>query len=176
MTHMTHAERRLAYCSVCRGVLPFDDVRIRMGPIRLRRFECERCRTVHRLDDPGAAVKRRTLRYLIYAGTAGMTAAAVGTALAALGNGHPLITTRLLGTAWGMTAMSLGCAARAGWLALGAEDFGRLTPVEREDLHRRLCPGMIRSDVVDVLARRGWSIGKIRTALGSLKPTSRRAA
>jgi hypothetical protein len=35
---------------------------------------------------------------------------------------------------------------------------------------------MIRSDVIDELSRRGWTIGKIRSVLDGLKPDSPEAA
>jgi len=126
-------------------------------------FTCERCGTVHHRDDRAGAIRREALRYLIYTCGAGL-AASLG---AALDITHPLGGDLCL---WMLLALCVACLTRAVYLGLRAADFERLSACERSALDRSLCEGMIRSDVVDELARRGWSIGKIRTALGELKP------
>lgn len=96
--------------------------------------------------------------------------------MASVGMQHPLVTPGVLAAVWALVALSVVCLAGSIRMGLHATDFASLTSWERSDLDRRLCPGMIRSDVVDELARRGWPIGKIRTALGALKPAGRNAA
>ena len=106
------------------------------------------------------------MRYLVYSGFSGL--AASGAALE-----YAVLDPERLPSGWMLAALvllSLGCAGRSAWLALHSGDYERLTPWERQDLDRRLCPGMIRSDVVDDLAGRGWRIGKIRTVLESFRP------
>ena len=158
---------RLAYCSICRGVLSFGEVRYRRVALPRTGFTCERCGTLHHRDDRAGSIRSEALRFLIYACTAG-AAASLGAAIGTRGTALGRTTGELL--LWGLLALCVVCLGRAVFLGLRAADFERLTPVERLDLDRSLCPGMIRSDVVDELARRGWSIGKIRTALGELKP------
>jgi len=107
------------------------------------------------------------MRYLIYAAFAGLVAS--GSVLE-----YAILDPQQLPPTWTLAALvllSLGCAGRSAFLALRSGDYERLTPWERQDLDRRLCLGMIRSDVVDDLAGRGWRIGKIRTALESLRPS-----
>ena len=90
--------------------------------------------------------------------------------MAAVGPDHPLVGGRIVLAAWFLAILCAACIARSAWFALRSVDFARLAPCEMRELDRRLCLGMIRSDVVDDLSRRGWSIGKIRTALAALRP------
>src|SRR5678815_2607810 len=165
-------EVRLAYCSVCRGVLSFGRAPRTPGWLRRSIFECERCGTLHRLSDPARAIRRRALRYLIYSGASGMMASFAAASSASLGADHPPLIPQEALITWLLVGLTLGCLLRAAALGLHAADFERLAPWERQELDRRLCQGMIRSDVVDDLTARGWTIGKIRTALASLKPAS----
>ena len=157
------ATEQLAFCSQCKGVLPFAQV-------RRARLECQRCGTLYRRSDPGGAGRRSALRYFIYSCAAGLMASISAAAAAALGPEHPMMAPQRTLFTWVLVALSVGCLARAIGLRLHAADFESLTSWEVNDLNRRLCPGMIRSDVVDEMARRGWRIGKIRTALEALKP------
>ena len=138
----------LAFCSKCRGVLPFDAAGTRLV--------CSRCGTVHRQVDPGAAARRRSARYAIYAVICGVLLTLMALGMAALGADHPLVTGRGLFMAVCLSAVAVGCAARSASLRWDASGFEKLEPHELADLPRRLCPGMIRSDVVDELSRRGW--------------------
>ncbi len=150
----------LAYCTWCLGVVPFGQVR--------KRLICRRCGRTYRRIDPGASDRRRALRYLVYSAIGLSMPAALALAAAALGAGHPLFAPRAIAPAMAAGLIGLGCAARAIRLHLRSSNFESLTPWERRDLQRSLCQGMIRSDVVDALSRRGWRIGKIRSVLGAL--------
>jgi len=110
------------------------------------------------------------VRYAIYAAASGALLLLMTLGVAALGADHPLVTRRDLFLAACLGGMALACAARSVVLSWDASGFERLEPHEVADLPRRLCPGMIRSDVVDELSRRGWRAGKIRTVLMSLAP------
>jgi len=152
----------LAFCSTCRGVLPFDAAR--------EGLVCRRCQTVHRMVDPGALSRRRSARYAIYAAVCGTLLILMALGVAALGADHPLVTRQDLFMAVCLGGIAMGCAARSAALRWDSAGFERLEPHELADLRRRLCPGMIRTDVVDELSRRGWRAGKIRTVLMSLAP------
>ena len=156
----------LAYCTWCLGVVPFGQVR--------KRLICRRCGRVYRRIDPGASGRRRALRYLIYAAVSGTTPVVFLVAAAALGPDHPMPAPREIATVALAALVSLTCLAHAIRLRLGASRFERLAAWEIHDLERRLCPGMIRSDVIDELSARGWTIGKIRTVLDGLRPDSSR--
>src|SRR5262249_16414843 len=134
-----------------------------------QRFRCGRCGTVQRPADPGGAVRLGAVRYVIYAAASGMGSAAIALAMAELGD-HPLGGPGVVLSAWALAALGAGCPARPALVGMRASDVERLVAWERGDLQRTLCPGMIRSDVVDALARRGWTIGKIRAVLGAFKP------
>ncbi len=152
----------LAFCSTCRGVLPFDAAR--------KGLVCRRCQTLHRKVDPGAATRRRSARYAIYAAVCGALLSLMMLGAAALGTDHPLVTRQNLFMAVCLGGIAVGCAARSAALRWDTSGFERLEPHELADLPKRLCPGMIRADVVDELSRRGWRAGKIRTVLMSLAP------
>lgn len=163
---------RLAYCPSCRGVLPFQqaeaELRLSFGSVHLaagRRsgLRCGRCGLVCRPTDPGAAVRRRAVRYLAYAGTAGMSASVI--AWGASVPAHTIL-------AWAMAALCVSCLVRSAVLGLASAEFESLSPVEVREMLRALCPGMIRSDVVDELSRRGWRIGKIRSFLQGMSSRS----
>ena len=167
------AGERVAFCSSCRGVVPVAQVRqrttVRLGGVpiarvRRLRLRCGRCGTLYGHLDPAAAGRHRALRYFLYACASGLMASLLA---ATASPPFPLRETLL---AWLLFGICLGCLLRAIGLRLQAADFQSLTPWEVDDLGRHLCPGMIRSDVVDELARHGWPIGKIRTALSSLRP------
>jgi hypothetical protein len=116
------------------------------------------------------------LRYLIYAAASGSIPAALLFAAAALGADHPLIAPGEIALAAVSGLIGAACAGHAIRLRLGASRFESLAAWEIQDLQRSLCPGMIRSDVVDELSRRGWRIGKIRSVLDALRPDSTEAA
>lgn len=157
----------LAYCASCLGVLPFERTGGRLG--------CLRCGTLYRRWDPGAAMRRRASRYFFYSLASGLLPAAIVVGVAAVGASHPLVTMReaVTGTLAGLLAIC--CLAHAIRLRLGASRFESLNRSETKDLERWLCPGMIRSDIVDELSRHGWRIGKIRSVLSALSPVSRDA-
>ena len=121
-------------------------------------------------------MRRRAARYLLYAVASGVLPVSLLAAVMADGGSHPLVTTReiLYGLVSGLVA--LGCLARAAGLGLTAAGFESLNRSESQDLERWLCPGMIRSDIVDELSRHGWRIGKIRSVLSGLTPVRRDAA
>jgi len=158
----------LAYCSSCRGVTP-------MTPSG-RQVSCPRCGMLYRRSDPGAAIRRQASRYLLYGLLTATLPAGVVVAVGAVGVSHPLVTVRelVLGALSGLLALL--CVAHAIRLRLSASHFESLNRSEAEDLERWLCPGMIRSDIVDELSRHGWRIGKIRSVLSGLSPVSRDAA
>jgi hypothetical protein len=158
-----------AYCSVCRGVLPFD--------ADTRRPACRRCGTVFRAVDPGAPVRRRARRYLLYGASAGLAVSLLAAGTALVGSDHPLARAwpALLALAT-LPFLSLGCLVRSAILWDRAGRYERLAPHEWEEVQRRLYVGMIRSDVEQELSRRGWRPGKIRFALDSLRPAARRSA
>jgi hypothetical protein len=158
----------LAYCTWCLGVVPFGQVR--------KRLICRRCGRVYRRIDPGASGRRRALRYMLYAAVSGAMPAASLAAAAALGPDHPLPAPREIATVVLAALVSLACLAHAIRLRLGASRFVSLAAWEIQDLERRLCPGMVRSDVIDELSRRGWTIGKIRSVLDGLRPDPSEAA
>jgi hypothetical protein len=158
----------LGYCTWCLGVVPFGQVR--------KRLVCRRCGRTYRRIDPGASERRRALRYLIYSAVSCSMPAALALAAVALDGRHPLFSPRVIAQAAAAGLIGLCCAARAIRLHLHASSFESLTLWERRDLQRSLCPGMVRSDVVDALSRRGWRIGKIRSVLGALGPDSSEAA
>ncbi|HET9480420.1 MAG TPA: hypothetical protein VFP98_01565 [Candidatus Polarisedimenticolia bacterium] len=180
------ALERLAYCPDCRGVLPFAEVRV---PIRSRvrlagsisltgasgrtGLRCGRCATVFLRVDPGPALRARALRYLIYASACGAMLAMMGFAVAALAGTGPFAEGGIAGAGWLMGALLVACLARAWSLHCEATRYESLEPFELVELGRRLCPGMIRSDVFDVLSRSGWRPGKIRTVVSTLRPASR---
>lgn len=158
----------LAYCASCRGVLPFA----RTGG----RLACGRCGILYRRSDPGASIRRRASRYFLYCLASGLLPAGIVVAVAAVGASHPLVTMREVVTGTLSGLLALICLAHAIRLRLGASQFESLNRSEAKDLERWLCPGMIRSDIVDELSRHGWRIGKIRSVLSGLSPVSRDAA
>src|SRR5262245_37746295 len=101
----------LAYCASCRGVLPFD--------VSGSRLACRRCGTLYRRTDPGAAIRRRAVRYFLYSLAAGLLPIGIGIAVTAVGPSHPLVTLRetTLGLIAGVVA--LACLAHAIRLFLG---------------------------------------------------------
>jgi hypothetical protein len=157
-----------AYCSVCRGVLPFgSDAR------RPARRSCLRCGTVFRETDPGAAGRRRARRYLLYGASSGLAGSLLAAGTAMVGASHPL------SGAWPqrialviLPVLALGCLVRSAALWQAAARYERLAPHEWAEVQRRLYVGMIRSDVEEELSRRGWRPGKIRFALESLRPAA----
>ncbi|HET6374375.1 MAG TPA: hypothetical protein VFG76_13790 [Candidatus Polarisedimenticolia bacterium] len=172
------AAERLAFCWRCGGILPFHEVRHRgrmaVGPLTLAgppraAFSCTRCGTLHTRADAAASGKRAVARHLAYASLCGMTLAAFifvsGTARAPYE--HP----------GGIAAMFLVplaflCLGRGLVLHVRAGAFEKLESHEIEELQRWLCPGMIRSDVFEVLSRHGWRAAKIRSVLGALRPVA----
>ena len=97
-------------------------------------------------------------------------------AVAAVGPSHPLVTSQAFVVGLLAGLLSLLCLAHAIRLHLGASRFESLNGSESKDLERWLCPGMIRSDIVNELSRHGWRIGKIRSVLSGLSPLPRDAA
>jgi hypothetical protein len=178
------AAERLAYCCICRGVLPFDEARclvpLRLGMLTLgslprRGLRCRRCRREFHAVDLAATGRRRAARYGLYAALGGVPALLVGGAAAALGPDYPLLTWRDAGAAWLLGVLALACLARCIVLGLEAARYQRVEASALLELDRSLCPGMIRSDVVDALARRGYSPGQIRSVIERLRPASRAA-
>lgn len=163
----SHQPEPLAYCVTCLGVLPFDH--------SAGRLACRRCGTLYRRCDPGASMRRRSMRYFSYGLASGILPAGIIVAATALGPSHPLVTTReiVFGVLSGL--MTVLCLAHAIRLRLSASTFESLNRAESKDLERWLCAGMVRSDIVDELSRHGWRIGKIRSVLSGLKPVSRDA-
>ena len=175
---------QLAFCATCEGVLEFHEIpykaSFRIGALALAivregGLECHRCGTAYAPVDPAAGDRRGALRHLLYAGVSIGAALSLDMADAVFDGGRH--------TAWGETAaggalglLSLVCLFRSLWLWTASARYERLNSWEVKELGRRLCPGMVRSDVVDELASRGWRIGKIRSVLESLKPCRRRAA
>ncbi len=154
-----------AFCSVCRGVLPFEQD---AGAGRVR---CTRCGTLFVRGNPPDPDRRRALRYLAYGSLAGLTLSLHAAARMSLGPEHPLLTGAVHAAAPALLAiLAAGCVGRAAMLALLPARFERLAPHEWDEIARRLCPGMIRSDVERELSLRGWGSAKIRTVLGALRP------
>lgn len=169
---------RLAFCSVCRGILPFDEVRPPSGILSSGSslYECRRCRTTFRLVDPRRAALAAGLRYLVYGAGSGLVLALYGAGLAALGPEHPLAGGWHAVSALVAGIVTFGCLARSLALFAASRRYERLESYEAADLARRLCLGMIRSDVVRELGLKGWRPGKIRSVLGALRPASPRGA
>jgi len=159
-----------AYCSRCRGVLPFKAST--EGAFSRETLECTRCRTHYRRCDPASDGRRRALRYLIYGSVAGMMLVAMALGLAALGPDHPVASPRETVAMWLLGAMTVGCIARSFGLYVVARDYESREPYELQELDRRLCIGMIREDVVSELSRLGWRPAKIRAAIAGLRPSA----
>ncbi len=159
-----------AYCSRCRGVLPFTAAR--EGAFARETLECTRCRTRFRRYDPAAEGRRRALRYLIYGSLSGMLLAAMALGLAALGPDHPAASPRETIAMWMLGALTVGCVARSFGLFVVARDYESLEAYELKELDRRLCIGMIREDVVAELSRLGWRPAKIRAVIAGLRPAA----
>ena len=161
----SNQSKPLVYCTSCRGVLPFT--------WSGRRLACTRCDTLFRRSDPGAAMRHQASRFLLYAVASGILPVLVGLSVAALGASHPLVTGREMTVSALVGLLALLCAGNAARLGLAASRFESLNPAESKDLERWLCPGMLRSDIVDELSRHGWRIEKIRTVLSRVSPVSR---
>jgi len=158
----------LAYCSVCRGVLPFGPCGRHAG-----RERCSRCGTEFRRCHPGAPEKRRAARYLLYGVVAGLLALGVAGGVQGaeswLSNDVPWAATVCL-----LLATAGGCLARSALLWSSAGRYEPLASHEWEEVSRRLCVGMIRAEVEDELWRRGWRPGKVRFILDGLHPVRQR--
>ncbi|MGH9870438.1 MAG: hypothetical protein ACREAA_20070 [Candidatus Polarisedimenticolia bacterium] len=154
----------LAYCSICRGVLPFETCGRHSS-----RERCSRCGTEFRRCHPGAPDRRRAARYLLYGSVAGLL-----TVVVAVGGGKlaPWLSGDVpwAGTVCLLLALGAGCLARSALALSSASRYEPLAPHEWDEVSRRLCAGMIRSEVEDELWRRGWRPGKVRTILDGLSP------
>jgi len=159
-----------AYCSCCRGVLPFRTAR--QGAFARETLECTRCGTLFRRFDPAAEGRRRALRYLVYAGMSGMILAALALGFAALGPASSPVSTADTIAMWLLGGLTVGCIARSFKLMMTASDYESLEPYEVRELDRRLCPGMIREDVVAELSRIGWRPAKIRAVIAGMRPAA----
>jgi hypothetical protein len=164
---------RLAFCIRCEGVIPFREVHFRAaGPVlpgpRHTGLICTRCRSLFTQVDPAAAGRHRAWRYIFYAAgaAAAMVLGAVTSSMGSASQGLAAVQAAAFGLA---VLLTLTCLGRGLWLAAQASRFETLEPYEVEDLDRRLCPGMLRSEVIDDLSRRGWRPGKIRSVLSGLR-------
>ncbi|HKY32336.1 MAG TPA: hypothetical protein VJV23_07370 [Candidatus Polarisedimenticolia bacterium] len=153
-----------AFCPSCRGVIPFR--RAHGGSRAL----CTRCGTAWRRFDPGASARWNAARYLSYGAAAGMIASLQAAGAAALK--LPMTWEEGI-TASALLVLAASCLARSAALWGRASSYERLQECEWAELERRLCPGMLRSDVHQELARRGWRPGKIRAALDAHRPDDR---
>lgn len=160
-----------AFCSLCRGVLPFEQ------DARGGRVRCTRCGTEFVRGNPSDPDRRCALRYLAYGSVAGLALSLHAAARMALGPEHPLLAGPVHAAAPALlAALAAGCMGRAAMLALLPARYERLAPHEWDEIARRLCPGMIRSDVERELAMRGWGSAKIRTVLGAMRPARVRSS
>ncbi len=168
---------QIAFCGTCEGVLPFRKVQFRaaggvLPGLRHPGLMCTRCHGLYACVDPATEGRRRAWRYLLYAAAAAV-ALVLGAVTSSLGSPAPGQTARM--AAFGLAALlTLTCLGRGLWLAARTSRFESLESYEEEDLQRRLCPGMLRTEVIEELSRRGWRPGKIRSVLASLERRDQR--
>jgi hypothetical protein len=129
---------------------------------------------VFRRRDPGAPERFRAVRYLIYGIVAGILTLLVGGGVRGgawwLAGEIPWAATVCV-----LLALAAGCLARSALLWTSAGRYEPLAAYEWDEVARRLCVGMIRSEVEEELWRRGWRPGKVRSILEGLVPVRRAA-